>query len=450
MRIRPAVGMVLALAWLLPGAAQGAGSSVKETIRQLRAPDPAIRSQAAQAVGKAAMWQLSGLDEEDMAALAAALKDGDAPVRLAVSQAFVLLTHTAQGKAFSRPALAALIAALHDPESGVASGAAIALGHIRDPSARRPLIDAMGDARSPVASAAGAALGHFIDPSSAGELIPVLRHEQARRSVLGMLRRFPGEASIPVLVKALEDQDRELRRGAAFVLEELANAQAEAALLRALKDEDGQVRASAARALGRLGDRAASGPVIGLLQDPDPGVRKAAASALSSVGGPEAVEPLIARLSDADVRWEAVTALARIGDDRAVKPVIALLGNDEMGESLFHVVGHWQGNRALVRGLIEALASPDERVSRRAAQSLIVDNGKVWVLGQEAVGPLLPLLKSRQVEVRRAASFTLRTLGDGRFLDQKARGPLSEASRDEDLQVQQNVAKALELLRITP
>lgn len=306
----------------------------------------------------------------------------------------------------------------------------------------------MGDARSPVASAAGAALGHFIDPSSAGELVSVLRHEQARRSVLGMLRRFPGEASIPPLVTALESQDRELRRGAAFVLEELANTQARAALLRALTDEDGQVRASAVRALGRLGDRAASGPVIGLLQDPDPVVRRAAASALSSVGGPDAVEPLIARLSDADVRWEAVAALARIGDDRAVKSVIALLGNDEMGDSLFHVVGHWKGSRAFVRALIEAMASPDERVSRRAAQSLTVDNGKVLLLGREAVGPLLPLLKSRQVEVRRAASFTLRTLGDGGLLDQQARGPLNEASGDEDVQVQQHVAKALELLRV--
>lgn len=451
MRVGPAIGMVLALASPLSGAAQGTGSPVKAAIQSLRAPDAAIRSQAAETLGKATMWQLSGLEEEDVAALAAALKDGDAPVRLAASQAFGRLTHTAQGVALSRPALDVLMAALQDPDGSVAGSATVALGHIRDRAAIRPLIDALGDARDPVVAGAAVALGHLVDQSSAADLVPALRHEKARRSIRGLFVGLGNAAPISAMAAALSnsDSDLELRRGVAFVLEGMGDARASAALRLVLTDEDGKVRASAAKGLGRLGDRTATALVIRLLEDPDPAVRVAAATALHAIGGAEAVEPLIARLSDANmaVRWEAVAALARIGDDRGVKPAIALLENDEIGDSLFHVLGHWAGNRSVVQGLIEAMASPNERVSRRAAKSLTMDNGKVWALGREAAGSLLPLLKSPQVEVRRAASFTLQTLASGRFLDQHARGPLSEASRDEDVQVQQHVAKALELLR---
>lgn len=451
MRGGAAIGIVLALGgwWFFPNAALGASPAVKEVIGQLRASDPAIRGQAAEALRKVPMWELSGVDGEDVATLASALSAKEAPVRQAAAQIFSLLTHSRRGATLSRSALEPLMAALRDPETSVAGSAAIALGHIRDRAALRPLIDALGDERGPVVGGAAVALGHLLDQASASDVVPALRHEKARRLVRGLFQQLGEGVPVAALVAALEGADPELRRGAAFVLEELGDRRATGALRHALKDHDGKIRASAAKGLGRIGDQSAASHLILLLQDPDPEVRLAGATALYAVGGREAVEPLIARLQDADasVRWEVISTLVKIGDSRAVKPLIALLGDDAMGDQLFHTVGHWQGNKEVVRVLIDALSSPNEQIQKRAAKALLVDNTKVRILGREAVGPLLPLLKSPQVEVRRTVAFTLQTLAEGRFLDQDVNGPLTEASKDDDVDVQRSAAKALELVR---
>ena len=455
-----AIAMALALGWACPpdsvgGERAGMGgrgvrarpfvSDVKGVIGNLRASDPAVRAQAAGALEGAGIWQLSVLDAQDVATLAEALRGEEVPLRRAAAHAFSQLTHTPQGAVLSRPILPALTAALNDPEIAVSIDAAIALGHIGDRAALSPLIAALGDERGGVVAASGAALGHLVDAGNAGLLVTALRHEKARRPVRSLFRKLGDGGPVPELAAALSSQDIELKRGAAFALEDLGDRRAAAALLNALADPDAGIRASAGRGLGRLGDRSAEKPLIAALQDIDRGVRLAAVEALRFVGGPDAVEPLISRLKDSDlaVRHQAIVTLAKIGDGRAVQPLIDLLADNDVGDALFHTVGHWKGNREVVRALIAALASPNELVRKRAASTLMVDNTKVYVLGREAVAPLLPLLRSPQVEVRRSAAFTLQTLAAGRFLEQDAKGPLTEASRDDDPQVQRFAGMAL-------
>lgn len=460
LRSSRAMAMALALGWACPldsvagEGALGGGravqrrpfvSDVKGVIERLRASDPAVRAQAAKALEGADLGQFSALDDKDIATLAEALRGEEVPLRRAAAHAFSQLTHTPQGAALSRPALAALMAALNDPETRVSTEAAIALGHIGDRAALTPLIAALGDERGEVVTAAGAALGHLVDEGNAPLLVAALRHEKARRVVASLFGMLNEAAPTPELIRALSSPDVELRRGAALALQGLRDRRAAAALLRALTDPDAGVRASAARGLGWLGDRTAAKPLIAALQDTDPGVRLAAVEALRFVGGPDAVEPLIARLKDTDlaVRHQAIATLTKIGDGRAVQPLIELLADNDVGDTLFHTLGHWKGNQEVVRSLIAALVSPNELVRKRAAGTLMVDNIKVYILGREAVAPLLPLLRSPQVEVRRSAAFTLQTLAAGQFLDQIAKGPLTEASRDDDPQVQRFAGLAL-------
>src|SRR5262245_20728759 len=95
------------------------------------------------------------------------------------------------------------------------------------------------------------------------------------------------EAAGPALLDALKDQDPEVRRSAAYALQELGGVRlsvgsaAAPALIDALKDQDGQVRISAAEALNGIGvgAEAAVPALIDALKD-EYEVRRSAASAL--------------------------------------------------------------------------------------------------------------------------------------------------------------------------
>ena len=98
-------------------------------------------------------------------------------------------------------------------------------------------------------------------------------------------------------------------------------------LIKALQDQEWEVRASAALALGNIGGGAGDAvpALIQLLQDQDEWVRSRAASALGRIGGGavDAVPALIQLLQDqsSDVRLNAAVALKNIGTPEALKAV---------------------------------------------------------------------------------------------------------------------------------
>jgi HEAT repeat protein len=137
------------------------------------------------------------------------------------------------------------------------------------------------------------------------------------------------------------------------------------------------VRQGAAVALGRIGDPRGVEPLAEALGDEFQAVRRLAAEALRKMGDVRAVGPLVEALKDedADVRMHALKALRRIGDPRAVEPLAGMLKEKDKAIKLEAVVALGE--------------MPDAR----------------------AVNPLIQMLKDEEVEIRRAASETLRKIG---------------------------------------
>jgi HEAT repeat protein len=187
-----------------------------------------------------------------------------------------------------------------------------------------------------------------------------------------------------------------------------------------------------------------------LLDDQDPRVRRAASTSLR-IGGPAVVEALLVHLEspDPELQRRVVISLAAIGDGRAVERLLELLPRaaPELGDVLVSRLGHWKGNKDIIRGLIAALDSSSDTTRIRAARALTIGNNKVTILGREAVAPLVTVLKSPDVNVRRAVALSLRSLAAVGILTPDETAPLAEATKDADPQVRQHASRALAQLQ---
>jgi HEAT repeat protein len=113
-------------------------------------------------------------------------------------------------------------------------------------------------------------------------------------------------------------------------------------------------------------------PLIKALEDENEDVRRIAAFALGRIGDIRAVEPLIKVLEDEDrdVRWDAAIALGRIGDIRAVEPLIKVLEDENEGVRLFAEEAIGNIGEPAIEPLLNALDSNSVLVSRKAAELL--------------------------------------------------------------------------------
>lgn len=140
-------------------------------------------------------------------------------------------------------------------------------------------------------------------------------------------RREEIRRQVPEFIAALENENRDTRRGAVDALRLIAKCwwpdgasalasdpRAVGALTIALTDEDEQVRKMAAEALGEIGDHSAVVPLIAVLRNGSGAERYLAASALEKINDPRALGPLIAALrdTDEDVRVMAYQALEKV------------------------------------------------------------------------------------------------------------------------------------------
>ena len=135
------------------------------------------------------------------------------------------------------------------------------------------------------------------------------------------------QAAVPPLIRALEDENAQVRRSAAYALRNLKAPEAFHPLVDLLDDDEEGVRAAALSALGGLGDQRAVPLLMRALEDEGPETRGAAARALGQMGVVEAYESFIDMLGDEDgrLRMAAAFALGQIDDQRAVPHLVDAL-----------------------------------------------------------------------------------------------------------------------------
>jgi HEAT repeat protein len=231
------------------------------------------------------------------------------------------------GQTGSRAAVAPLVRALADRDSGVRGDAAKALGDIGDAEAVESLVEILNDRQeeNAVRMLAGLSLGNLGDASVAQSLgrvcVDPSEAAQLRGGAAIGWAKLNDEAAFDPILHMLADPDKTLRRFVAIALGWLGDARAVEPLIRALQaDESSEVRKQAAWALDRVGDTRAVEPLIAALADEEPGVRWDVVQVLAQFKDVRSIEPLIGALEQNDgyVRTALIAALGEVGDERAI------------------------------------------------------------------------------------------------------------------------------------
>ena len=107
--------------------------------------------------------------------------------------------------------------------------------------------------------------------------------------------------------------------------------------IRALEDENPEVRKIAAKALGKMQSPRAEKALLKLLEDPNLKVRTSAIEALASAGNENSIEPLIKQLErpsetnkNAEYRISIIETLGKLHDKRAIVPLIKMLEDKKL------------------------------------------------------------------------------------------------------------------------
>jgi HEAT repeat protein len=309
---------------------------VPTLIAVLQSEDGLLHRQAAELL-KALAENLPALVEPAIPGLSAALRDQDNLVRIYVAETLLRLKVRPEGM------VRVLAEALKDEEDGVSMEAARILGRL-GPDAKDAvpaLIETLKDG-SGVGGWAVEALRE-IGPVTIPAVLEVIKNSQkaeARASAIAVLWSFGPKAreAIPVLIKALKDENWDVRGRSAWVLGTIGP-EAESAIpgIVDLLSKDEANTARAAEALASIGP--ASVPhLIKLLEGNSAIARVGAVSALMQLGpkARDAVPALIEALMDLkdshyqDRRDFAASTLGLIGSEaKGAIPALAAIVRDK-------------------------------------------------------------------------------------------------------------------------
>lgn len=364
-------------------------------------------------------------------------------------------------------AVEALLPDLNDSDWRVRRNAAQALGALRDARAVGPLLQALQDRTMTVRQRAIVALGRIKDPQAVPALLDILlenRHESYDANKA--LHKF-GKKAIPEIVKAFE---RTSNQQLMLLLIEMKYAGSFDLVLKLLEDREPSTRLTAIRELGKLGDKRAIPYLVHLLSTEDLPTQTEVIQALGQLKATEVIPQLLALLTDTDLYgpragvYRAVTAAFQLFSGVADEIKAAFPGNYpamfNMGGaslSLPEAMGRLGNNQSNL--LSDALAkfqagfapsdeaaNPLDEAVRKAMDDVAWKFGVLFADARDAkqdrVARLLELLVSKSNLTRAAAALTLPW-----YSDERAKGPLEQATRDPDEMVNQSARWALEALQ---
>ena len=150
----------------------------------------------------------------------------------------------------------------------------------------------------------------------------------------GEAKRYPNlEQQVASLYEQSRNDDPRIRRYLSMVLGNLGDRRATPLLVDAVQhDGDVENRLYAIMALGELRDPASLPVIVAASRDPEKDIRKAAYYALGELGDPRAVPSLVSGLEDEvpDVRWNAAVSLSRFNDRRAIPALREMLDRSRL------------------------------------------------------------------------------------------------------------------------
>jgi HEAT repeat protein len=245
-----------------------------------------------------------------------------------------------------------------------------------------------------------------------------------------------GPPAVEYLIRALKDENWQIRTNAAFILGKIGDKRAVKHLIQSLTDKNQEVRYAAACALGDIKDKKALEPLIETLKDKHWEVRRDAVWALYKLKDKKASDPLVETLTDTrwEVRQDTAFVLSKLGDQKAVKPLIQTLQDKkwQVREQAAFTLGMIGDKRAAIP-LIRDLQDKAIKVRKSAA------NGLGELRDKRAVEPIIQVLKDVSSSVRLYAVRALGQIGD-----KKAVEPLSHTLlSDENEDIRQNAARVL-------
>jgi HEAT repeat protein len=230
-----------------------------------------------------------------------------------------------------------LIAKLHNPDEMKRFEISQQLVAIGKPAVE-PLIDALKDKDWRVRSGAAEALGNIKDARGVSPLLPLTKDlvAKVREAAVGALGQIRDLRATDALVIALKDRVANVRAEAAHSLGLMADPRAVGQLALNMKDPDNNARAEAADALVMFGPLAVDS-LVALLKSPDINVRMSAGEALGYIGlgdtkDQRAIDVLLRALSEPNLavvagahnffirrgvahsEWPLISALNKYGD----------------------------------------------------------------------------------------------------------------------------------------
>ena len=211
------------------------------------------------------------------------------------------------------------------------------------------------------------------------------------------------------LIDALEDEERDVRIGAAHALANRGDLGAVTPLINALDDRESKVQIAVAGALGTLGNPAAIDPLVDLLQTSETSaVRRAVAPVLVAMGHPTITRHMIRLLGAPrrETKLAAVEILGALGDQRSAAPLSNLLARGDSDVRMAAL-------RALAKvGYVDSLQPILELLGRHETDVVVAAVETIEALGgRDALEPLADLARRGGLEVRMAAAKALSTLG---------------------------------------
>ncbi|MEX2216561.1 MAG: HEAT repeat domain-containing protein [Phycisphaeraceae bacterium] len=398
------------------------GETAAHWANLLKDRDPDFRMRAA-----GALYALGTDAAEAVPALTEALNDEFPAVRAGVAQTLGNIGTAARD---AEPALKTL---LDDKDTEVRVSAILALGQVTGSPAPQPMVLALRDESLRVRDVAAQLLVKLGQPAIE-HLKPAVKDKDLAVRVLAaqVLGKIKHVEAVPILITAMEDEDRGVRDSAILALAETGEP-AIPALGQLLKHEDWQKRWAAAYALNVIGTIKTAEQLVRVLNDEDERVREQAVTAMARIGK-DAIDALAGAAGDkeAGLRQSAITALGAMEREETI-PILhnALKDQDPfVREAAVAALGNTHSSKALP-ALGEALRTDDPKVRADAVQAMAK-------IGRDALEPLAEAAKHEEWTVRRAAAEGLGMLD---LIDCVA--PLNRLLQDKDARVRSAAASGL-------